>query len=41
MSRYSLWAPRHVWRVMLGAASEAHAHFAAVVGLTTRHHATR
>ena len=41
MRRYSLWAPRHVWRVMPGDASGAQAHFAAVVGRTTRHQATR
>ncbi len=40
IKRDSLRAPAHVWRVMLGRLWAAHAHDAAVVGLTTRHQIT-
>ena len=40
MSRYWLFAPTHVWRVMLGVPSDAQAHDAAVVGATTFHQTT-
>ena len=40
MSRYALFAPTQVWRVMLGRLWAAHAHDAAVVGATTFHQTT-
>jgi hypothetical protein len=40
MSRYALFAPTQVWRVMLGRLWAAHAHDAAVVGATTFHQIT-
>ena len=38
MRRYSLLAPMHVWRVIEGTLSEAHAQLADVVGRVSYHH---